>query len=163
MYVGAVAAQGILLGKYYFEVEISGLCAVVGDVTDRAASKVFPGLDTQGVGFADFGSGGLLLQDKFTDFGPLGESTFVSGNPNPRIGVTIDSCAGKIWFSRDGKWMNGNILEEDAELTDENVHLYLSRASNFCMLLLDDSQINTFQKGGICVLVTRGFRCIRIN
>jgi len=76
VYVGAIAAQGILLGKYYFEVEISGLCAVVGDVTDRAASKVFPGLDTEGVRFADFGSGGLLLQDKFTDFGPLGESIF---------------------------------------------------------------------------------------
>ena len=37
--------------------------------------------------------------------------------------------------------MNGNVLEDDAELTDENIHMYLSRASNFCMLLLDDSQM----------------------
>jgi len=40
---GAIAAQGITRGKYYFEAELSGPCAIVGVVTDRAMIKVFPG------------------------------------------------------------------------------------------------------------------------
>ena len=121
---GAVAAQGITLGKYYFEADLSGPCAIVGVVSDRATPRKFPGFDVEGFGYGNLeGQGGWLLQDYFIDFGPSGP-IFEVGTPT-RVGIAIDASNGKFWISRNGKWMYDLYFDEtDSGPTDDNVGGY---------------------------------------
>jgi hypothetical protein len=60
----------VYAGKYYWEVSISGQCALVGVVIDSFDHRRYPGFDSSGWSFGDLGFGGEKFNDRGTMYGP---------------------------------------------------------------------------------------------
>ena len=100
----ARASRGVVrVGKVYWEVEVGGQCAVVGVVLGADSNvDAYPGVDRFSFGFGDSGHGGELHHDEASAFGQaISEPTVVS------VAVHVDGSSFKIWFGKDGKWMEG--------------------------------------------------------
>ena len=65
----AAASRGVHSGKYYWEVQVPGLCAVVGVARPAFDKFSYPGFDHLSWGYGDFGYGGELFNDAASRFG----------------------------------------------------------------------------------------------
>lgn len=70
VYAGAVATRGVYAGKYYWEVRVSGRCALVGVVVDSFDYRRYPGFSTAGWSFGDLGYGGEKFHGRGSSYGP---------------------------------------------------------------------------------------------
>ena len=65
----ALASRGVHSGKYYWEVKVPGVCAVVGVAQEGFLKYTYPGYDDNSWGYGDFGFGGELFHDYAETFG----------------------------------------------------------------------------------------------
>eukprot|EP00961_Rhodomonas_salina_P091992 1237784-Rhodomonas_salina.3 len=70
VYAGAIGTRGVYAGKYYWEVRISGQCALVGVAVDSFDPRRYPGFDSRGWSFGDLGFGGERFNNRGTAYGP---------------------------------------------------------------------------------------------
>lgn len=96
-----VRATDYLSGKMYFEYvpgQITAGGSTIVGIAQSGAPLSYPGADTLGYGFFDFGS--KYYNTSGTSYGDI----FSAGDV---IGCAVDLVAGKIWWSINNVWQNG--------------------------------------------------------